>query len=197
MANLRLVENGKEDVKTCKNSLRAYMKEVRADIDNKDVKAELVVKNTVACLEKKRLETGGNIVFVYQSFSTETSTEELIEKLKEKDFFVCCPKIENGEMYAVAYKEEFVLSPLGIREPIGDKLLSAPNYVVTPLLAVDKQGNRLGYGKGYYDRYFALHASALRIGYAFARQIIDKVPTEENDVKLHILITEDGILEIE
>ena len=197
MAILRFVDDEKENVAERKASLRAYMKELRAGIDNKDVKAEQATRNAIEYLEKKRKENGGDIVFVYQSFSTEMDTDMLISQLQEKGFRVYCPKIENKVMYAVALGEDFTISKFGIREPIGDKLLTSPHYVITPLLAVDKQGNRLGYGKGYYDGYFARYPNALRIGYAFDRQVIRQVPTEHTDIQLQTLITETDVWEIE
>ena len=197
MANLRFVEEKTKDVATRKKDLRAYMKEARANVDNRDVKTELIIQNTIQYLDTMRKKTGGHTVFVYQSFSTETGTDKLIETLQEKGFVVCCPRIKDGEMVAVAYNEAFELSSLGIREPIGEQVTFSPHYAITPLLAVDKQGNRLGYGKGYYDAYFALHSATLRIGYCFARQIIGKVPTQNSDVTLQTIITENGVLEIE
>lgn len=196
MTNLRFVEDGKKDITERKNSLRAYMKEVRAGLDNKDVKAERLTEHTLDWLEKQREQTGKNTVFVYLSFSTEADTDGLIERLQERGFAVYCPKIENGEMHAVRYGDDFTLSKFGIREPVGDKLTVSPDFAITPLLAVDKNGNRLGYGKGYYDIYFKRFPLAERIGYCFACQVRKNLPCHENDVALQWLITEDGVTKI-
>ena len=196
MTTLRFVEDDGKDIAERKNSLRAYMKEVRAGLDNKDVKAERLTECALGWLEEQRDRTGKNTVFAYLSFSTEADTDGLIEGLQERGFAVCCPKIENGEMYAVRYSEDFTLSKLGIREPVGDKLTAAPDFVITPLLAVDEKGNRLGYGKGYYDRYFTRFPTAIRIGYGFACQVRKHVPCQENDVAIQWLITEDGVTKI-
>ena len=115
MATLRFVDDEKENVDKRKADLRAYMKERRGGVDNKDVKTELATQYAIEYLEKKRLECGGDIVFVYQSFSTELGTDALIERLQEKGFLVYSPRLENGTMYAVALGEDFTLSKIGIR----------------------------------------------------------------------------------
>lgn len=83
---------------------------------------------------------------------------------------------------------------MGIREPVGEALKGAPDYVITPLLAADEKGNRLGYGKGYYDRYLAKYPTAVRIGYAFDFQILHEVPTNERDEKLDVLVTDKRVV---
>ena len=67
-----------------------------------------------------------------------------------------------------------------------------PAVTVTPLLGADKNLNRLGKGKGYYDRYFA-KVKTLRIGLAFDEQIVDDIPCEETDKALDILVSANGI----
>ncbi len=193
MTKLHFVKREEGDINVRKRNLRAYMKERRATVDNRDVKEELLQSHTLSLLLEQRKKTGGNTVFVYLSFSSEADTDGLIEKLQEHHFDIYCPQTENGEMFAVAYGEDFTLSRFGTREPVGDKLLSAPDYAIVPLLAVDRQGNRLGYGKGFYDGYLRKYPTALRIGYCFQRQIIEDIPHTDEDEKLQILVSEDGV----
>ena len=65
---------------------------------------------------------------------------------------------------------------------------------IVPMLAVDEQGGRLGYGGGYYDRFFEENREILKIGYAFDFQILDTVPTEETDIPLDIIVTDKQII---
>ena len=97
-------------------------------------------------------------------------------------------------MVAALYGDDFTLSHMGIREPMGEILTTAPDYIVAPLLAADEKGNRLGYGKGYYDKYFAKYPTAKRIGYAFDFQIVREVPTTEQDEKLDVLVTDKRVV---
>lgn len=76
----------------------------------------------------------------------------------------------------------------GIREPCADAPRAVPDAVIVPLVAADTRGNRLGYGKGHYDRTLA-HLKALRIGVAWDCQIVDHVPAEPWDERLDWLVT--------
>lgn len=67
-----------------------------------------------------------------------------------------------------------------------------PDLIVTPLLAFDDFGGRLGQGGGYYDRTFAVRPDAVRIGFAFAGQRVGRLPMDAHDVRLHGVLTEVG-----
>jgi 5-formyltetrahydrofolate cyclo-ligase len=197
---LRFVESaGNEDLTKRKISLRQRMKERRADNENRDVKETLLCDRffeLINSLENKMMGAGTRrTVFVYLSFSSEAPTDKLIESLQEKGFRVLCPRIEKDEMFSVEHGDDFTLSHMGIREPVGEIYTKTPDCVVVPLLAVDKKGNRLGYGKGYYDRYLAKHKEAKRIGYCFDFQLLQEVPFNENDEKLDYIVTDKQVVE--
>jgi len=86
--------------------------------------------------------------------------------------------------------------PFRVLEPPPGLPVVVPEIVLTPLLAFDAAGNRLGYGAGFYDMTFAAIAIAgedpLRAGYCFACQEVGSVPADATDVPLHLVITEDG-----
>jgi 5-formyltetrahydrofolate cyclo-ligase len=194
---LRFVETGDVSLPERKDNLRTYMKKRRADNENRDVKENLLCQNVCSVLDEFEKKAGAGTrrnVFVYLAHSSEAPTDKLIEVLQEKGFSLFCPKVENGEMQAVAFGEDFTISHMGIREPVGEALKGAPDYVITPLLAADEKGNRLGYGKGYYDRYLAKYSTAVRIGYAFDFQILHEVPTNERDEKLDVLVTDKRVV---
>lgn len=66
-------------------------------------------------------------------------------------------------------------------------------YCFVPGSVFDLTGNRYGYGKGYYDRYFAQHEKLIRIGTAYEMQVEEWIEAEETDVKMQFLVTETGI----
>jgi 5-formyltetrahydrofolate cyclo-ligase len=68
-----------------------------------------------------------------------------------------------------------------------------PDLVITPLLAFDAEGGRLGQGGGYYDRTFAASAEAIRIGLAYSGQLLAGLPIEPHDARLHGILTETGL----
>jgi 5-formyltetrahydrofolate cyclo-ligase len=81
-------------------------------------------------------------------------------------------------------------SALGFWQPCDTEEIVTPDLFLTPLLAFDRALNRLGQGAGHYDRAFAAHPTALRIGIAWACQEIDAVPTDPWDLSLDAVITE-------
>jgi 5-formyltetrahydrofolate cyclo-ligase len=87
---------------------------------------------------------------------------------------------------------KMVAGRFGTMVPDGDLLV--PTWLLVPLVAFDRQGRRLGYGGGYYDRTLKLLDGAPRIGCAFAAQELDEVPTGPYDVSLDAVATERGVI---
>jgi 5-formyltetrahydrofolate cyclo-ligase len=95
--------------------------------------------------------------------------------------------------------DELVSGAYGVSEPGPGAALVTPALVITPLLAVDSAGYRLGYGAGYYDRTLALLRRAGRVeavGVGFAAQIVDHVPHDGADQRLDWVITEHGAIQV-
>ncbi len=180
-----------ESIEKRKKELRAYMRARRANNENRDVKEALLIENLLGLGEIVKDKEN---FFVYLSYSSEAPTDGLIERLLSLGKKVFCPRVEQNEMYSVAFLDDFVLSEKGIREPIGEPFLGRLDVAVTPLYAVDKQGNRLGYGKGYYDKFFQKQKDILKIGYCFDFQILSQVPHTAADVPLDIIVTDKRVL---
>ena len=89
-------------------------------------------------------------------------------------------------------KEPLSINKFGIPEPLSKKILY-PNIMLVPLLAFDKNLNRIGYGGGYYDRYLKKIKKikdVLTIGLAYSFQKVKKIPTKQHDIKLDFIVTE-------
>ena len=80
----------------------------------------------------------------------------------------------------------------GTQRPDGEML--APDFLLVPLLAFDRRGNRLGYGAGYYDRTLAGLPGRTRLGVAYAAQELDEVPAGPYDARLDAVATERGVI---
>jgi len=112
---------------------------------------------------------------------------------------VLYPRVSAGEIVFVA-AEATALVPghFGVREPSGQPTpLDRADVVITPGLAFDRSGRRLGYGRGYYDRALGGLSGRVRplvVGFAFALQIVDEVPISPADVALDALVTDEGWL---
>lgn len=88
--------------------------------------------------------------------------------------------------------------PFKTQVPV-DPVPMVPEIVIVPMLAFDRRGGRLGYGGGFYDRtleQLRTQGAVLAIGFAYAAQEIDTVPTEDTDQPLDLIITEQGVIEI-
>lgn len=134
----------------------------------------------------------GQTYFVYRSFQSEASTQLLIERLQTLGKHVVTPRIEGKEMFAVE-EGNLVKHKFGMEESDGDIYQGQIDVAVIPLLAVDEQGHRLGYGGGYYDRF--LHGrECLKVGLCFEEQYLNAIPYEEHDVLLDLLCTEKQIV---
>lgn len=80
--------------------------------------------------------------------------------------------------------------PWGIQQPLNEASVAAPGLIFCPLVGFDRQGSRIGQGGGHYDRYFAAHPDALRIGVGWSVQEIDAAPRESTDMTLDAVLTE-------
>ena len=80
-------------------------------------------------------------------------------------------------------------------EPVGPPAAGPVEVVVVPALALDRDGARLGYGGGHFDRFLAgSGAGAVRIGAVFACQLVREIPTMPHDVPLDVIVTEGEVL---
>ena len=132
----------------------------------------------------------------------EINTHLIIEKL-QADYpwiKIVIPKIlpENLTMEHIIYntKLEFLENNWGIAEPVdGEKVMPEENdLIIVPMLACDIGGNRVGYGKGYYDRFLAkCKPSAIKVGLSYHGPIKKISDANEFDIKLNYCITPDKI----
>ena len=105
---------------------------------------------------------------------------------------------EHNRMNFFSWKKNRVLlvNKFGVLEPTKTSF-KIPNLILVPLVAFDKYKHRLGYGKGFYDRYLNKYlkkfSNILTVGVAFSFQKHHKLPIDKNDVKLNYILTEKGI----
>jgi 5-formyltetrahydrofolate cyclo-ligase len=141
----------------------------------------------------------------FVDFRNEVYMRPILQAVLNANIALMLPRIspDGSQMtfYQVNDLTHFTTSPLGIREPDPERCaLADPNQlslVLTPGVAFTKDGYRLGYGGGYYDRFFeTISADVQRIGLAFELQIVPKVPHEAHDVRVHCVVTESAIYEV-
>lgn len=137
--------------------------------------------------------TNAKNIFCYLSRDDEVSTGDFItEALKTKQIFL--PKICDDLLVPTRFTGEtnLVKGLYGILEPQCPVMPSESleiDLILLPGVAFDTEGNRLGMGKGYYDRYLKTIPAVTTVGLAFDFQVVDKVPTDDYDVPVSFVVT--------
>ena len=143
-------------------------------------------------LKKKKIS--GKIIGGYYPYNYEIDILQILEKLEKKKFAITLPKIKkNSQMnfFQWSTNEPLAINKFGIPEPIS-KIVKYPDILLVPLVAFDKNFNRIGYGGGFYDRYInkiRKQKKVITIGFAYSFQKVKKIPTNNYDVKLDFIIT--------
>ena len=144
--------------------------------------------------KKKDLKLG-----LYFPSSFEVNVLKILENNYLVNQNILLPVIEkNNQMNFFTWKKKQVLfvNKFGMLEPLKTNV-KIPNFILVPILAFDDDKYRLGYGKGFYDRYLNKYlkkfTNILTVGIAFSFQKHHKLPRDKNDVKLNYILTEKGI----
>lgn len=144
--------------------------------------------------EHPRLQ-GAQTILLYYSLPDEVCTHKLIDELKDKRIIL--PKVIDKEnMILCEYNSpaDLCMGAFNIMEPAGNVFdnYDSIDLAVIPGMAFDACGNRLGRGKGYYDRMLSRLAHIYKIGICFHFQLVDNVPTEATDIKMDEIILDEG-----
>lgn len=141
------------------------------------------------------------VVMVYAAKDPEVETLVYINRMLAAGKTVVVPIIEKEthtlRLSRLTSVADLRPSTFNVPEPIGaEKPIdpSAVECVILPMVGFDRNGNRLGYGAGYYDRFLAANPSIHKIGLAFSCQETNLVPTDVHDVRMDEIITETDIL---
>ncbi|MCD8082669.1 MAG: 5-formyltetrahydrofolate cyclo-ligase, partial [Clostridiales bacterium] len=125
-------------------------------------------------------------------------TRAFLQILWERRLPVALPRVEGKRMrfYLVHGKDELRPGYMEIAEPGPDcsPALGRPGPVVTPGLAFGRDGSRIGYGGGYYDRFFAEEPDHLRIAIAYPFQVLETLPCEDWDRKMDRILTGETVI---
>ncbi len=172
-----------------KSDLRVELKKLRDNIINKEEKQKLIYKNLLKLIEKE------TIVLIYLSTGSEVDTFELCKTLLENNVKVYAPRcLSESDMVFLQVKsiDDLEIDKFGIYAPKSN-LPQIKNtkgvFCIVPGLGFGLNGERIGYGKGYYDRF--LHKNDVKsVGVCFQEQIRSDIPCDEFDVKLNYVVNE-------
>ena len=187
--------NYKKVVTVSKYELRLKYKKIRDNLENKIQKSE-VIKNKVINLEEYK---NAKIIAIYNSFSSEVSSKDIIKNSLDNNKIVCLPRIKNGKMefYKInSLEKDLIKSKFGIEEPkeIKENLIDKKmiDIAIIPGLCFDSKNNRLGFGRGYYDKFLENSTNIYKLGICFDEQVLKKglIPVVESDIKMDKVITD-------
>ena len=142
----------------------------------------------------KKNENIGKVIGGYYPYNYEIDAIEILINLEKQNYQISLPKIKKNSQMDFFYwssQDPLQINKYGIPEPTSDKMV-APNILLVPLVAFDKNYNRIGYGGGFYDRYIKRIKKIkkiITIGLAYSFQRIDQIPADKYDVKLDFIVT--------
>ena len=156
--------------------------------------------NPLINLLKKNKKNNKNILSLYYPSNNEVNVLNLFKLIKKLKTKTLLPVIKsNDQMKFVEWKylDPLKVNKFGMLEPSLQGKSIVPNYMLVPLLAFDDNNNRLGYGKGFYDKFLnkflKIKKNITTIGVAFSFQKYNKLPVSNLDIKLDYILTEKGI----
>ena len=173
-----------------KSKLRKKIIKIRETINKKNI--QINFNQILKILKKEKITKG--IIGGYYPVNFEVDDLVLLKKLEKDKFNISLPIIKNKfkmDFYRWSFSDLLKINKYGIPEP-ESKNIVYPDVLLIPLVAFDKNLNRLGYGGGYYDRLIkklSKKKKIIKIGLAFSIQKISKVPINVHDQKLDYIVT--------
>ena len=173
-----------------KFEIRKKIIKIRKKKSSKDLEIDL--NYVLRVIKKQKIVRG--IVAGYYPYNYEINSIKILENLEKKNFQISLPKIKKNyqmDFFQWSINDPLVINKYGIPEPVSDKIVY-PNILLVPLVAFDKNFNRIGYGGGFYDRYIRKIKRIKKIttiGLAYSFQKVKKIPIKDYDIKLDYIIT--------
>jgi 5-formyltetrahydrofolate cyclo-ligase len=187
-----------DELKRAKRELRRRILAVRDALPDaeRDRIADVVASRVLALPEL----VDATVVLGFWSFGSEVPTAPLLAGLAESGRRVVLPRIDGADLELRTWSpgEPLSESRFGAQEPVGGLVVTPGELdaIVTPAVAFDRDGGRVGYGGGFYDRLFRrTRPDAMRVGVAAAVQLVDDpLPCGPSDVPVHVVVTETEIV---
>jgi 5-formyltetrahydrofolate cyclo-ligase len=185
-------------LKQRKRSIRREVIE-RRDALSSDERAARSVRIAERTLSLPEIDRAGTVM-AFWSFGSEVETAPLLERLHAAGKRVVLPRVEGQDVVAVIYEtgDEVLAAAFGAMEPTGGVTVEPEevDVVITPGVAFDRDGGRVGYGGGFYDRFLPrTRPDVAAIAIAFALQVVDEaLPRAAFDRPVDAIVTEDEVI---
>ena len=173
-------------------------KELRANIrllKKQHTKEQLLEQSDIILskLEQHPDFQKAHIVMIYSALPDEVQTQAFLEKWRHKKKIIL-PTVVGDDIIPVELAENtgFAVGDFNILEPQHEPYTGDYDLIVVPGVAFDRKGNRIGRGRGYYDRFLAQHPHTRTIGLCFDFQLVPEVPSEPHDRPIDEILSYDG-----
>ena len=178
-----------------KAALRKQMKKLKSELSEQEkLNAEI---NALNLLGECAVFQQAKNVLVYNALPDEIRTRRLLETWGEnKNLFL--PRVNGDDLDILAYSKDAVQKgAFDIYEPMGEDLhdVKEMDLIVVPGVAFDLKGNRLGRGKGYYDKLLC-NATCPKLGYIYDLQLLEQIPVEAHDIPMNFIVTDKRIISL-
>ncbi len=182
-----------------KTALRIFLRNQRKQLALEHPEADWMIAEVARePLAKLFPDPAGKVVALYHGLGSEVSPRILADHMREAGWTLALPTVEDAETARMVFRlwdldQPLVHDAIGLRGPPPTQAVVLPDLVITPLLAFQRDGLRLGQGGGYYDRALeALRArkSVVVLGLAYSGQQAENLPHEPHDQRLDAILTE-------
>lgn len=152
-----------------------------------------VVNNIISAREVEN-------ILLYANISSEVKTDKIINYCLDNNINLFLPRVKDSDIdfYKITSINDLEVGFKDIPEPTNNCIMKddwdTNTIIIIPGSVFSKAGYRLGYGKGYYDKYLAKHNNLYKVGICYECQLLEYVPNEEHDVRLDVIITNKRII---
>lgn len=180
-----------------KSELRKRFRKIRKNIADKPDLDKKICKNLIG----SDIYADVELILFYAALKDEVNIDFCIRHAlscgKKAALPVCTDKNGNMKYYYINSLNDVKTGSFGIREPDTELCREVTDFTgslcIVPAISFDRRGYRLGYGKGYYDRFLKNYAYK-SVGICYNELIVNKLPADEYDIPVHYIITQDGVL---
>lgn len=175
-----------------KDKIRTAMRAQKSLLD--DTEKQQAAASVFEVFEKMAAFMLADKILMYHALPDELQTVDFIDRWADrKQFFL--PRVNGVNLEILPYNQSSLqLGAFQIEEPTGDDIadINDIELIVVPGVAYDRNCNRVGRGKGYYDRLLA-ESRALKVGVAYDFQVVDEIDVDPHDVRVDLVITDKGV----
>lgn len=182
-----------------KQKIRKDYLKLRKNMSTADVslKSQQICNNIV----NMNIWDGISSIYVYSPINNEVDLQRLVEWARSKNIIVGFPKVSEDDMFFYRIDNDSMLKEgfFNIKEPTGEEKELEPDdktIIFVPGTAFDIAGFRVGYGKGFYDRFLNRYPKTITVGVCYEWQLADIIEHDSFDISMDFIVNEKGEVKI-